>query len=142
MASRSEFFRAAGLTFAQQIGRMSSTYPGFSVRFRRSSVSWTGELQPSAASQTYKVRIDYCLRMRPKVWILAPKLRRREPRERIRHTFADGSICLHLHEEWTPQMHIAETIVPWLALWLLHYEAWHATGEWLGGGHDEPTTGK
>ena len=36
---------------------------------------------------------------------------------------------------------ISETIMPWLALWLFHYEAWHATGEWLGGGQ-EPTTKK
>lgn len=34
-------------------------------------------------------------------------------------------------------MYISETTVPWLSLWLLHYEAWHAIGEWLGGGHGE-----
>lgn len=27
---------------------------------------------------------------------------------------------------------IAETIVPWTALWLLYYELWLETDEWLG----------
>jgi hypothetical protein len=137
----SEFFRSASLTLPQQIGRMARTYPGFRARFRHGMVSWTGELQPSGAAETYSVKIDYRLRVRPKIWIRNPKLRRRDPSVRIPHTFMDGSVCLHLYEDWTPQMHIAETIVPWLALWLLHYEAWHAAGEWLGGGH-EPTTKK
>jgi hypothetical protein len=120
---------------------MSSTYPGFRVKFSRNVVSWVGELQPSAISETYTVKIDFRLRARPKVWVLSPVLKRRDPKEKIRHTFSDGSICLHLHEEWAPEMFIAERIVPWLALWLLHYEVWHATGKWLGGGH-EPTARK
>jgi hypothetical protein len=33
-------------------------------------------------------------------------------------------------------MAVADTTVPWTALWLYHYEVWHATGEWLGGGID------
>lgn len=117
---------------------MSGTFPESRPKLGRSKVTWRGELQPSAASETYTVEISYALRKRPKVRVLGPKLRRRLPEEKIRHTFCDGSICLHLHEEWTPAMFIAETIVPWMALWLLHYEVWHATGEWLGGGH-EPT---
>lgn len=117
---------------------MAATYPRFRLALRRSIASWIGQLQPSAASETFTVRVDYELRVRPKVWVLRPRLRRHASGERIRHTFPDGSICLHLHEEWTPKMYIAETTIPWLALWLFHYEAWHATGEWLGGGHGEP----
>ena len=29
-------------------------------------------------------------------------------------------------------MLIVDTIVPWAAEWLLHYEIWLATGEWFG----------
>jgi hypothetical protein len=29
---------------------------------------------------------------------------------------------------------IADTIVPWTAEWLVHYEIWLVTGEWYGGG--------
>ena len=135
MARGDSSFNFEGLTLPQQIGRMSRTYPRFRVSVRRNTASWTGQVQPSAASEAFTVKIDYELRRRPKVWVLRPKLRSRGE-EGVRHTFADGSVCLHLHEEWTPQMYIAETIIPWLALWLLHYEAWHATGEWFGGGHE------
>ncbi|MDY0295864.1 MAG: hypothetical protein RB296_00975 [Acidobacteriota bacterium] len=31
-------------------------------------------------------------------------------------------------------MIIAKTIVPWASEWLIFYELWLATGEWLGGG--------
>ena len=136
---RDKFFKSASLSFGQQIGRMSGTHPGFHATLTRNVASWTGELQPSAISENYLVRIEYTLRRRPKVWVLRPQLRRRNSRQKIPHTFHDGSVCLHLHEDWTPAMLIADTIVPWLALWLYHYEVWHATGEWLGGGL-EPTT--
>jgi hypothetical protein len=31
-------------------------------------------------------------------------------------------------------MALATTIVPWIAEWLYHYEAWLATGVWSDGG--------
>lgn len=31
-------------------------------------------------------------------------------------------------------MYVCDTIVPWTAEWLLNYELWLATGEWVGGG--------
>jgi len=141
MARKSDYFRSAALTLPQQIGRMSNTYPGFGGSFTRNGVSWTGQLQPSPISETYAVRIDYTLRKRPTVWVLQPNLRRRQADQKIPHTFHDGTVCLHLHEDWTPEMFVADTIVPWLALWLYYYEVWHGTGVWLGGGH-EPRRGK
>ncbi len=118
---------------------MSSAHSGFRVRVKRNVVSWTGSIQPSGASQTYLVRIDYQLPRRPKAWVLEPKLRRRNGSPKIPHTFSDGSICLHCPREWTAQMLIADKIIPWLSLWLLHYEYWRAGGEWLGGGHEPGT---
>jgi hypothetical protein len=35
-------------------------------------------------------------------------------------------------------MSIADTIVPWTAEWLVHYEIWLMTGEWYGGGDCPP----
>ena len=43
---------------------------------------------------------------------------------------------LHLHDEWNADMLISESVVPWTSEWLLHYELWLATDEWLGGGHE------
>jgi hypothetical protein len=136
MAKKTNFFKSSALTFGEQAGRMSSTHPGFRLRLRRNSARWIGELQPSALSETYTVQIDYVLRKRPKVWVLKPQLRGVLPEEKIKHTFSDGSLCLHLHQDWTPAMFIADTTVAWLAYWLLHYEFWQATGQWLGGGHE------
>jgi len=36
---------------------------------------------------------------------------------------------------------VATTIVPWTSLWLRHYEVWHVTGEWWGGG-EHPEIGQ
>ena len=135
------FFKSANLSFVQQIGRMSSIHPQFQLTFVRNLARWTGAMQPSAVSRDYQVKIEYVLGKRPKVWVVQPYLQRLRPDQKIPHTFHDGSICLHLQEDWTPAMFIADTIVPWLALWLYHYEVWHATGKWLGGGH-EPRAGK
>jgi hypothetical protein len=36
-------------------------------------------------------------------------------------------------------MFVADTIVPWIDLWLINYEYWLATGIWFGGGqHPQP----
>jgi len=135
MAKRSEFFKTPTLSFARQRWRMSIVHPNFAAKGTRRVVSWTGLLQPSALSEIYKVKIDYTLRERPKVLVLQPELRRLDSNAKIPHTFRDGSLCLHGRGQWTPDMFIAETIVPWLSLCLLHYEFWHATGVWQGGGH-------
>jgi hypothetical protein len=115
---------------------MASTHSQFQVGWTHSAVSWTGELQPAALSDKYMVRIQYTFGRRPRVFVLRPTLQARVARERIPHTFSDGSLCLHVREDWTPAMFIADTIVPWTSLWLYYYEVWHAIGEWLGGGHE------
>jgi hypothetical protein len=136
MVTRNRIFKSPGLTLGQQIGRMSVSYPGFRGRLVRNSIQWDGELQPTPMSNTYSVRIDYVLRDRPKVWVVRPNLSETRRAVRIPHTFSNGSVCLHLHSDWTPKMFVAETIVPWLSLWLFHYEVWRATGVWHGGGHE------
>lgn len=135
MARTSKFVTAC-LTNAQQIGRMASNHRQFRCVLRRGATRWTGDLLPSALSDNYTVQIDYQFRRRPKVSVLHPRLTSRKPGERIPHTFSDGTICLHLREEWNAARFIADTIVPWMSLWLLHYEIWHALGEWKGGGHE------
>jgi len=83
-------------------------------------------------SETYSVQIDYAFPSRPRVWVVRPKL---FDTQKVPHTFGDGSVCLHLHSDWTPRMFVAETTIPWLSLWLFHYEVWLATEVWHGGGH-------
>jgi hypothetical protein len=97
-----------------------------------------GALQPTPISGKYRTRIEYVTRLKPKVWIESPTLERRNPDERIPHTFADDRPCL-FKEDFRSDMQIAQTIVPWLSLWLVFYESWRITGEWQGGGlHPTP----
>lgn len=58
------------------------------------------------------------------------------PDKKVPHVFSDMSLCLHLHDEWHADMLISESVIPWASEWLLHYELWLVTEEWLGGGHE------
>jgi hypothetical protein len=142
MAKRNKFFKPA-LSVAQQVLAMASTYEGrFRVSFDRNHcVNWTGTVVPCGLGKQYQVRIVYPFRRRPEVWVVRPAIGHYENGKKVPHTFADGSICLHLHEQWNPAVSIAATIIPWLSRWLYHFEVWQAIDEWLGGGH-EPSGGK
>lgn len=95
-----------------------------------------GHLTPTMLSRTYQVKLTYRLRQSPRIWVVHPQLQERPDEEPIPHLYPDGSLCLYRphKEEWTAIDFIAETIIPWAALWLYHYEIWHSIGEWLGGG--------
>jgi len=89
----------------------------------------------------YTVAITYELGRSPVVAVVAPELIL-PPATELPHTYEDDALCLHLRCEWTDDMHLALTTVPWTAEWLLHYELWLATGgTWCGGGHGTPPAG-
>lgn len=91
-------------------------------------------LQPTAMSRAYWIRIFYIQGLRPKIFVKYPVLKN-VPGEVLPHFNPDNSLCLyHSAKEWTPDMYLAETIVPWASEWLFHYEIWRGTGEWRGGG--------
>jgi hypothetical protein len=129
------------LPLSKQVISMEKLFPGFEVSWKKNTVIWTGILKPTEMSATYTVQISYSLNMaQPEVIILSPKLKRRGD-EKIPHIYPGTKLCLFRprKKEWTKEMFIAETIVPWTSLWLYYYEMWHATGVWLGGGeHFEP----
>lgn len=110
-----------------------TTNPQFALIEQGRRYVWRGTLQPSPMSSTYLVRIAYDGASRPVVEVLDPLLRPRG-RQPIPHRFSDGSLCLYTPGGWRPSESIAATIIPWAAEWLLYYEAWQVTGQWLGGG--------
>lgn len=128
------------LSIAQQRARMHTLYPDFASTWERGLIRWTGDLQPTDASERYRIAVAYRLESTPKVRVLTPALRPREDGEPIPHRYPEGHLCLYLTNsgEWTANDYIAETTVPWASLWLYYYEVWHATGEWLGGGVHPP----
>lgn len=132
----SSYFRKRPLTIPQQVFRMSGDWPGFNLKLKPGVGVWTGAVQPTPLSETYQVQIRYALGTRPKITVLSPTLRKNAKGEKIPHRYHDGSLCLYQpkYGEWTPQLFIADTILPWTSLWLAHYEYWLATGEWHGGG--------
>ncbi len=50
------------------------------------------------------------------------------------------ALCLWDPEEmyWDPEMTIATTIIPWTSEWLLFFEYWQISGEFLGPGRHPP----
>jgi len=104
-------------------------FPGFSYKRVGGEVTWRGSLQPRATSPAYWVEVKYRVGRVPKVRVLRPSLVAGAP-----HLYGDGTLCLYWPKEWVWRCHelIAETVIPWAALWLFFYELWLDTGEWLG----------
>jgi hypothetical protein len=111
--------------------------PGFKTRLEGRTMVATGDIQPCALCETYNVRLEYRVWRPPKVEVLTPTLQQRDG-EKIPHMYGQKHLCLYLPGGgyWSPDQELARTIIPWAALWLNYYELWHATGKWLGGGHE------
>ncbi len=100
---------------------------------------WETDIIPSPNSTKYRVRISYTIGKRPAVYVIEPPvLKRPEGEKSLPHVFSTErqQICLHYGPlgEWDGSMFLARTIVPWASEWLLFYELWVITGEWLGEG--------
>lgn len=124
-------------SLVQQAVALRSRFPDSSIKLTQKLLDCRCALQPSSTSRTYRVRITYTGRAYPKVRVIAPELDSASGRP-LPHVFSDRSLCLHLDDDWTPEMLIADTIVPWTCEWLIHYEIWLFNNEWYGGGEWPP----
>lgn len=125
----------ASLSPAMQGSALLGRFPGSELSMHGRSITWTASLQPTPLSREYTVRLTYAPDgYPPRVKVLSQLASR--PGEPLPHVYSDGSLCLHAAGEWSRDMLIADTTVPWACEWLLHYEIWLATGEWHGGGED------
>jgi hypothetical protein len=126
-------YRPSTLSIGQQITQMRRHFPAFRYRLethRQKHVpTWRGRLQPTEVSPVYQVQIQYAYPRSPRIWVPSPALRSDAP-----HRYGDGSLCLYYPGDgsWTPALPIAQTLVPWTALWLAFYEIWLRTGTWYG----------
>ncbi len=123
--------RNRSLTMAQQALGLRSVFPDADLTLKPGRLSWTGRLQPGDLSRIYTVQIIYTRGRYPAVRVLAPYLKATE-NGFLPHTYDNGTLCLHDAGQWNATMLTVDTIVPWAAEWLLHYEIWLATGEWFG----------
>jgi hypothetical protein len=128
--------RRSGLSAAQQAFALRARFPDVQGKLKAGRLVWTGSLEPTPLSRSYRVQIAFGPRGQPQVRVL-DELATREGRS-LPHVYSDGTLCLHETDEWVETMSIADTIVPWAAEWLAHYEIWLVTGEWYGGGEWPP----
>ncbi len=115
--------------------RLRATYPDVKVVLKQNTLTWDAWVTPGPQSRRYRIRITWDGRRSPKVRVLEPKLEP-PPGKQMKHVFNADTLCLHLPGEWDGSMLIEDTIIPWTHEWLLFYELYLATGEWLGGGHE------
>lgn len=116
---------------------MRASFPEVRADLSQKRLIWRGTITPTPLSRAYRVSITYRMRQYPTVRVIAPELETR-PGESIPHLFSSGTLCLHLEDEWSPDMLIVRTTVPWTSEWLLNYELWLPTGSWYGGGEWPP----
>jgi hypothetical protein len=126
--------RAGSLSLAQQALALRRAFPQVKVLMRGTVLTWTGPISPTPLSRCYTVRVTYRAGEHPRVAVIDPPL---QPDENghLPHFYRDGSICLYAAGEWDASMFIADTILPWTAEWLAHYELWKRSGRWHG---DDP----
>lgn len=131
----SSHFSEQPISLAEQVIMMKRYFPDFDTRWHKNIVRWVGEIQPRELSQRYRIKIIHQLHKMPEVFVLRPQLVA-DVGSTIPHTYPGNRLCLYhpKRQEWSQQMHVATTIVPWTSLWLNYYELWQVTGEWLGGG--------
>lgn len=123
------------LSLAGQAIGLRRAFPAADIKIRPTKLVWTGVLTPTPLSRDYTVRITYSADEYPTVVIMDPPLQP-DADGLLPHLFRDGSLCLHKANEWDGSMLIVDTIVPWAAEWLAHYELWTHTGQWCG--DDDP----
>ncbi|MCL4743498.1 MAG: hypothetical protein KJZ54_14980 [Phycisphaerales bacterium] len=123
------------LSLAVQMMHLRKHYPTATCSVKRSCLRWVGEVHPTPLSDRYLLELVYKIEEVPRVKVLSPVLQRRDDLPPP-HMYSEDRLCLYLPRtgEWSREMVIATTIVPWASEWCMYYEIWLATGEWRGGG--------
>lgn len=124
------------LNIAQQMVAIKARYPRFEVSLCQGVLTAFGSMQPTERSVVYDIKIKYHMKGVPEVYVVNPQLNKNEKGEDIPHMYSQKRLCLYQpkYKEFKQSDLISDTIIPWTSLWLYHYEIWHITGEWKGGG--------
>lgn len=105
-------------------------YPFLQCNLHRDRLTCHGSIIPSEGCDPYELKISYKRGSVPAVFITNPAI---EPKTEY-HMYKEGNLCLYDWREmpWRASMKMHQTIIPWTAEWLVFYELWRLTGEWLG----------
>lgn len=148
MARRRTPFPVRTISVREQMAQVRLCWPHLTCQIRNGTLVCGGPVQPTAASRTYTIRLEYRVGRQPRTWVTSPRLERRgsAPDQPIPHTYNSKRQgrerpCLFFPRsgDWRSDKSLAATVIPWVYEWLVFYELWHITGEWLGGGieHDQ-----
>ncbi|CAG5077571.1 hypothetical protein [Parvicella tangerina] len=123
-----------------QEGTLKSYFPGCKIiRYGEDEIVWEHNITPSPLSGSYTLKLHYIRNKGAKVYVLSPKPLPLAPgKTRLPHVYStpEQRLCLYypVDNEWDVSMLYVQTLIPWACEWLIHYELWVATGNWLGGG--------
>lgn len=141
MAGNFQWSEEATLPIAAQIQSMAKLFPMFQCTWDRNIVEWIGRIRPTDISNTYKIKIRYGLKQYPMIWVLEPLLDENFLADSKAHIYPrEQNLCLFYpkYNEWTPNMLIAEAIMPWIYKWLVFTKAGLSQGN--GGAVAYPTS--
>jgi len=127
------------LSTAHQMLHLKKVCPsGYGAFNRGRGLIWRYETQPTPISRNYKIRVEYQLNKPPSIFIDTPNLRELVGVNKIPHLYSQERQKLCLYKpgkgEWSSEMLLALTVLPWAELWLFYFEEWLLSGEWKGGG--------
>lgn len=143
MARRRNPFPVRTIGVREQMAQVRLRWPHLVCRIRNGMLVCDGAVRPTPMSQSYTVRLEYRVGWQPRVWVTSPRLKRHgsAPNQPIPHTYHSTRQgrerpCLFFPNSggWRSDKSLAATVIPWVYEWLVFYELWHITGEWLGGG--------
>lgn len=130
------FIKERDKNIAEQVASLKFKYPSFDITYNHLQLKLQGDIRPTSRSEQYTIEVKYHLKERPKVRVVKPELVVNYKGEKIPHVYPGNRLCLFQpkYSEFTGTKLISDTIIPWTSLWLYHYEVWHITGDWQGGG--------
>jgi len=112
---------------------MAELHQGRELRFRFT-------ISPTPLSRVYRCLLKLYPARHPEMLVLDPDPKALAPGRAVPHTYPHEGpgtkLCLWLPKarEWSPEMRLAETYLPWTAQWLDYFEEWLVTDNWAGGG--------
>lgn len=126
------------VNLAAQLVAITAVLPDSRGAVRGGELTCDFRLRPSPVSRTYTVHLIYRHGQRPRVTITDPELALHPGATTVPHVYPGNELCLYYPGQWNGSMLLANTILPWTAEWLLHYEVWLVIGRWTGGGTSHP----
>lgn len=128
---------------AIQLLNLKSKYECLDSKLGIGKLIWKQRVRPSELSRTYDITVKYNGKI-PEVYLYNQGIMTKE-NEYIPHCFRRHyknkedeyvKLCLYYprYHEWSNDMFLSETVIPWTIDWLYYYELWRITGKWLGGG--------